>query len=113
MTIYIFVVSTCNYRCKHKFNVYIFLIYFSVNNMVRFMMRKGIITDLSRIPHSLDLSSPKMAATMNAVLKPLESLSRIMSCPSSVATAAAAKLKAKRNVTLPATDEPPSTQTGK
>lgn len=65
----------------------------SVNNMVKFMMRKGIVTDLARIPHSLDLSSPKMAGTVNAALKPLETLSRIMSQPTGSATIAKGKPK--------------------
>lgn len=67
--------------------------FFSVNNMVKFMMRKGIVTDLARIPHSLDLSSPKMAGTVNAALKPLETLSRIMSQPTGSATIAKGKPK--------------------
>lgn len=58
------------------------------------MMKKGIITDLARIPHSLDLSSPKMATTINAALKPLETLSRIMSQPSGANTSPT-KLKPK------------------
>ena len=32
-------------------------------------------------PYSLDLSSPNVAATVNAVLKPLETLSRIVNQP--------------------------------
>ncbi|CAK9823562.1 E3 ubiquitin-protein ligase HUWE1, partial [Anthophora retusa] len=55
--------------------------YNNVNYIVRFMLRKGIITDLAKIPHSLDLSSPNMAGTINAALKPLETLSRILNQP--------------------------------
>lgn len=55
--------------------------YNNVNYIVRIMLRKGIITDLAKIPHSLDLSSPNMAATINAALKPLETLSRIINQP--------------------------------
>ncbi|KAK7072125.1 E3 ubiquitin-protein ligase huwe1, partial [Halocaridina rubra] len=53
-----------------------------MNNMIRVMVRKGLVTDLARIPHSLDLSSPNMAATVNAALKPLELVSRIVNLPS-------------------------------
>ncbi|XP_015599094.1 E3 ubiquitin-protein ligase HUWE1 isoform X3 [Cephus cinctus] len=55
--------------------------YSNVNYIVRIMLRKGIITDLAKIPHSLDLSSPNMAGTINAALKPLETLSRIINQP--------------------------------
>ncbi|XP_063994967.1 E3 ubiquitin-protein ligase HUWE1 isoform X2 [Diachasmimorpha longicaudata] len=55
--------------------------YNNVNYIVRIMLRKGIITDLAKIPHSLDLSSPYMAGTINAALKPLETLSRIINQP--------------------------------
>ncbi|XP_064483541.1 E3 ubiquitin-protein ligase HUWE1-like isoform X1 [Ornithodoros turicata] len=54
----------------------------SMNNMVRVLLRRGLVTDLARIPHSLDLSSPHMAATVNAALKPLETLSRMVNLPS-------------------------------
>ncbi|XP_011497625.1 PREDICTED: E3 ubiquitin-protein ligase HUWE1 [Ceratosolen solmsi marchali] len=55
--------------------------YSNVNYIVRIMLKKGIITDLAKIPHSLDLSSPNMAGTINAALKPLETLSRIINQP--------------------------------
>ncbi|GFT18781.1 e3 ubiquitin-protein ligase HUWE1 [Nephila pilipes] len=54
----------------------------SMNNIVRILLRKGIVVDLARIPHYLDLSSPHMAATVNSALKPLETLSRIVNLPS-------------------------------
>ncbi|WAR27034.1 HUWE1-like protein [Mya arenaria] len=47
-----------------------------MNNMVKNLLKRGLVTDLARIPYSLDLSSPFMAATVNAGLKPLETLSR-------------------------------------
>lgn len=52
------------------------------NNIVRLFVRKGLVTDLARIPHSLDLSAPHMYATVNAILKPLETLSRFVNLPS-------------------------------
>jgi len=52
-----------------------------MNNMVRVLLKKGLVNDLARIPHCLDLSSPRMASTMNVALKPLETLSRIVNQP--------------------------------
>merc|ERR1719483_1882435 len=54
---------------------------YNMNNMVKVMLKKGIINDLARVTHSLDLSSPNVTATVNAVLKPLETLSRIVNQP--------------------------------
>ena len=45
------------------------------------MLKRGLVNDLARIPHSLDMSSPMMAYTVNAALKPLEALSRIVNLP--------------------------------
>ncbi|XP_023229433.1 E3 ubiquitin-protein ligase HUWE1-like [Centruroides sculpturatus] len=53
----------------------------SMNNIVRVLLRKGLVTDLARIPHCLDLSSPHMPATINSALKPLETLSRLVNLP--------------------------------
>lgn len=47
-----------------------------MNNIVKNLLKRGLVTDLARIPYSLDLSSPYMAATVNAALRPLETLSR-------------------------------------
>lgn len=52
-----------------------------MNNIVRLMLRKGIFNDLARVPHCMDLSSPNFPFTVNASLKPLESLSRIVNQP--------------------------------
>merc|ERR1711994_1109013 len=38
----------------------------TANNIVKCMLKRGLITDLARVPHALDLSSPSMAATINA-----------------------------------------------
>ncbi|XP_018898771.2 E3 ubiquitin-protein ligase HUWE1 isoform X2 [Bemisia tabaci] len=54
---------------------------YSVNNMVRLLIRKGMAAELARIPQYIDLSGPEFTSTMNAVLKPLETLTRIMSQP--------------------------------
>ena len=59
--------------------------------MIRVMVRKGLVTDLARIPHSLDLSSPNMSPTVNAALKPLELVSRIVNMPSFMTTSSSKK----------------------
>ena len=51
------------------------------NNMIKSLVKKGVLVDLARIPHSLDLSSPFLATTINCVLKPLETLSRSVNSP--------------------------------
>merc|ERR1711952_63047 len=37
----------------------------NMNNIVKCMVKKGIITDLARVTHALDLSSPSVANTVN------------------------------------------------
>ena len=54
----------------------------NMNNIVKCLVKKNVITDLARVTHALDLSSPSMAVTVNAALKPLETLSRIVNQPS-------------------------------
>jgi E3 ubiquitin-protein ligase HUWE1 len=49
--------------------------------MGRLLIKKGLVTDLARVVHSLDLSSPYLASTVNAALKPLETLSRAVNTP--------------------------------
>lgn len=62
-----------------------------MNNIVRLMLRKGIVNDLARVSHCLDLSSPNFSFTINAALKPLEALTRIVNQP--VTTASSNKSK--------------------
>ena len=50
--------------------------------MMKLLMKKGLVTDLARIVHNLDLSSPYLPTTVNAALKPLETLSRAVNTPS-------------------------------
>lgn len=52
------------------------------NNIVRLFVRKGLVTDLAKTSLSLDVSAPHMAQTINAVLKPFETLSRFVNLPS-------------------------------
>ncbi len=46
------------------------------------LLKFASVSDLARVPHALDLSSPNMAASVNAALKPLETLSKIVNQPS-------------------------------
>ncbi len=66
---------------------------YNMNNMVKILLKRGIVSDLARVAHSLDLSSPNVAATVNAALKPLEILTRIVNTPTAVASRVAAKSK--------------------
>ncbi|XP_055349412.1 E3 ubiquitin-protein ligase HUWE1-like isoform X2 [Paramacrobiotus metropolitanus] len=50
-----------------------------VNQMARFMAKRNLINDLAKIPHCLDLRSPHLAVTVNAILRPLEILTRLAS----------------------------------
>ena len=65
-----------------------------MNNMVHMLLRKGLVNDPARIPHCLDLSSPRMANTMNVALKPLETLSRIVNQPVTMSS----KITKQKNV---------------
>ncbi|OQV13389.1 E3 ubiquitin-protein ligase HUWE1 [Hypsibius exemplaris] len=56
-------------------------IQFLPNTICKFMAKRNLINDLAKIPHSLDLRSPYLAATINFVLRPLEVLTRIASQP--------------------------------
>ncbi|CAF5225566.1 unnamed protein product, partial [Rotaria magnacalcarata] len=45
------------------------------NNMITVMYKHGLINDLAKMIHSIELSSSKLVDTVNAVLKPMEILS--------------------------------------
>lgn len=51
------------------------------NDIFFTMVRKGLIADLAKITQNLDLSSPHTVTTINAVLKPLETLLRMTNQP--------------------------------
>ncbi|XP_014679137.1 PREDICTED: E3 ubiquitin-protein ligase HUWE1-like [Priapulus caudatus] len=53
-----------------------------MNSMIKILIKKGLVTDLARIAHNLDLSSPNMVNTINSALKPLETISRVVNNPS-------------------------------
>ena len=63
----------------------------AMTSLVRLMLKRGLVTDLARLPHSLDLSSPSMVSTINKALKPLETLSRIVNQPQTVVSKAPGK----------------------
>ncbi|KAM7411952.1 hypothetical protein PAMA_021769 [Pampus argenteus] len=83
-----------------------------MNNIIRLFLKKGLVNDLARVPHSLDLSSPNMANTVNAALKPLETLSRIVNQPSSLfgGKGGSSKTKAEHDTVGTARDSNSNTQ---
>ncbi|TRY66469.1 hypothetical protein DNTS_005364 [Danionella cerebrum] len=83
-----------------------------MNNIIRLFLKKGLVNDLARVPHSLDLSSPNMANTVNAALKPLETLSRIVNQPSSLfgGKGASSKNKTENDAVGTARDSNSNTQ---
>uniref|UniRef100_A0A667ZXG7 E3 ubiquitin-protein ligase HUWE1 n=1 Tax=Myripristis murdjan TaxID=586833 RepID=A0A667ZXG7_9TELE len=83
-----------------------------MNNIIRLFLKKGLVNDLARVPHSLDLSSPNMANTVNAALKPLETLSRIVNQPSSLfgGKGGSSKNKAEHDTVGTARDSNSNTQ---
>uniref|UniRef100_A0A3P9GYP9 E3 ubiquitin-protein ligase HUWE1 n=1 Tax=Oryzias latipes TaxID=8090 RepID=A0A3P9GYP9_ORYLA len=83
-----------------------------MNNIIRLFLKKGLVNDLARVPHSLDLSSPNMANTVNAALKPLETLSRIVNQPSSLfgGKAGSSKTKTEHDTVGTARDSSSNTQ---
>ena len=61
------------------------------NNTMKMLIKKGLITDLARVPHNLDLTSPNLVSTMNSMLKPLEKLSSVVNQQSTVPPSAQTK----------------------
>lgn len=48
-----------------------------LSNISKLFTRKGLINELARLPHNLDLSNPNFVVAMNAALKPLETLTKL------------------------------------
>lgn len=48
-----------------------------LSNISKLFTRKGLINELARLPHNLDLSNPNFVLAMNAALKPLETLTKL------------------------------------
>lgn len=47
------------------------------SSFIKMLVKRGLITDLARSTHSLDLSSHDLVNTVNVMLKPLEKLSNL------------------------------------
>jgi len=47
---------------------------------LKLLIKRGMISDLARSTHNLDLSSHDLIATVNVMLKPLEKLSNLANC---------------------------------
>ena len=62
-----------------------------INNMIKIMYKRGLINDLAKMIHSIELSSSKLADTVNAVLKPMETLSRAINYATSLHVPAASR----------------------
>lgn len=60
------------------------------NNVMKLLLKKGLVNDLARVPHSLDLASPNFVATINCLLKPMEKLSGVVNQQSSSGPSTAA-----------------------
>ena len=77
----------------------------NMNNIVKILLKKGLVTDLARIAYNMDLASPNMAATVNSALKPLEILSRVVNQSQNVASkSGGGKNKQANNMTDGATE---------
>ena len=84
-----------------------------INNMIKIMYKRGLINDLAKMIHSIELSSPKLADTVNAVLKPMERLSQAINYASSLHVPASARPHPSRQptTTTTSTTTPSSTTT--
>jgi E3 ubiquitin-protein ligase HUWE1 len=70
-----------------------------INNMIKIMYKRGLINDLAKMIHSIELSSSKLADTVNAVLKPMETLSRAINYATSLHVPAASRPHTNRHPT--------------
>lgn len=70
----------------------------NVNNIARLMLRKGLFSDLARVPHCLDMSSPFFCGTINSALKPMECLSKIVNQPVTGNVAGNSKKRQRHNI---------------
>ena len=74
-----------------------------INNMIKIMYKRGLINDLAKMIHSIELSSPKLADTVNAVLKPMDTLSRAINYATSLHVPAASRPHTARHPTTATT----------
>lgn len=49
-----------------------------VNNIMKIMHKKGLINELARVPLYMDLSSSKCIDSINTILKPLETMTKML-----------------------------------
>lgn len=82
-----------------------------INNMIKIMYKRGLINDLAKMIHSIELSSPKLADTVNAVLKPMETLSRAINFATSLHVPAASRPHTTRHPTTTNQTNIPSSST--
>ncbi|CAF4604205.1 unnamed protein product [Didymodactylos carnosus] len=80
-----------------------------INNMIKIMYKRGLINDLAKMIHSIELSSPKLVETVNAVLKPMETLSRTINYATSLHVPA--PRSHNRHTTSATVNFPPNQQT--
>lgn len=73
------------------------------NNVMKLLLKKGLVNDLARVPHSLDLASPNFVATINCLLKPMEKLSGVVNQQSSSGASTAAGKERTTGSDLPTT----------
>ena len=55
-----------------------------MNPILKLVLKKGLMADLTRIPHHLDLTSGELCGTLNSLLSTLEIISRIVNQPVAV-----------------------------
>ncbi|CAF4617801.1 unnamed protein product [Rotaria sp. Silwood1] len=82
-----------------------------INNMIKIMYKRGLINDLAKMIHSIELSSPKLADTVNAVLKPMETLSRAINYATSLHVQSGTRPHTTRHPTTATTNETNATTT--
>lgn len=73
-----------------------------VNNMMKIMLKKGLVNELARVPLYMDLASSKCIDTINTILKPLETMTKTLNINARrpVAPAAPAKATARFSIAL-------------
>ena len=49
-----------------------------LNSLVKLLMRRGLLSDLCRVIAHLDPSSPYLSATVNAIMRPIETLTKLI-----------------------------------
>lgn len=80
-----------------------------LNSLVKLLMRRGLLSDLCRSIAHLDPSSPHLSATLNAIMRPVETLTKLIANytplpehSAATGTAAVAPRATSRNTQQPA-----------